>query len=176
MQDNAGIIDSDTAKMVNQKNAKYQKTSEHPIVIVETLRNAKRTQPDGLSKATKTVYIVINVQKDGTKRAFLYSSSDLHSQFTAQVRANILSHTASKIAADDTVAFNEGVQELFKISVTLVDQSMSFKKDSLDLSSEELNRVIKPADLRIPIMCALIVLIVALIVFLRYIVKRQLQK
>lgn len=176
VQDNAGIINSDTRKMVDQKNAKYQKSDQHPIVIVETLQNAKKTQPEGLSKASRTLYIVINVQKDGTKKAYLYSSSDLHSQFTAQVRANILSHTASKITADDPIAFNEGVQELFKISVTLIDQSLGFKKDSLDLSSEEVNRVIKPADLRIPIMLALLVLIAAVIIFLRFTISRQARK
>ncbi len=55
VQDNAGIINSDTWKMVDQKNAKYQKSDQHPIVIVETLQNAKKTQPAGLSKASRTL-------------------------------------------------------------------------------------------------------------------------
>ena len=89
-QDNAGILTKDTRQIVNRKNAKYQKSRQHPIVIVQTLDNAKKTQPSGLNYAQKTVYIVVNVQKDGSKKASIYSSSDLHSQFTAQVRANLL--------------------------------------------------------------------------------------
>jgi hypothetical protein len=58
----------------------------------------------------------------------------------------------------------------------LIDQSLGFKKDSLDLSSEEVNRVIKPADLRIPIMLALLVLIAAVIIFLRFTIRRQARK
>lgn len=173
VQDNAHLINTDTKQIVEKKNAKYQKTTAHPIIIVETLKHAKKIQPDGLNKATRTVYIVINIGKDGNKRAYLYSSRDLHSQFTAQVRRNILSYTAGNISSDDSLAFNQGVQDLFQICTTLVDQGLDLKKDSQDLTNEELNHIIKPADLRIPIMVALGVVVLALITFLRHIAKQQ---
>ena len=175
-QDNAGILTKDTRQIVNRKNAKYQKSRQHPIVIVQTLDNAKKTQPSGLNYAQKTVYIVVNVQKDGPKKASIYSSSDLHSQFTAQVRANLLRSVESDLAADSKLTVNRGIQNLFKMCVTLVDQHFHFPKDEYDLSADEISRVTKPADLRVPIMVGLLVVIIGLVTFWHFTVKRRLRR
>ena len=167
VRDNAGILNSSTVKMVSQKNAKYQKSDKHPIVIVETFKNAKRTQPDGLSKASRTVYIVVN-QKDNAKTLSIYTSSDLHTQFTAQVRNNILNYVKNDVNSDDPTVFNHGVQEAFRISVTLIDQYLSLPKDSIDLSNSHIKQVTNPSDMRIPVTICLLIIVIGLAAFLRF--------
>lgn len=166
IKDNSGLLERETSKLILAKNDRYFQTSEQPQIIVETVNRVDHLTPAKLSKYKRTVFIVVG-SANQKRNVLIYSSKDLHSAFTADVRTNILRSQSDRLRSNNKKTFNKGLRFVFKACATTIDQRYRYSFDKYDLSSEERAQLSHPHRLALPIALALVIVIGGLIYFFK---------
>lgn len=90
------MLERETSKLILAKNDRYFQTSEQPQIIVKTVNRVDHLTPAKLNKYKRTVFIVVGT-KNKKRNVQIYSSKDLHSAFSADVRGNIIRSQSDKL-------------------------------------------------------------------------------
>ena len=136
LHDNCNLVEKETSKLIKEKNNRYLQTSEQPKIIVRTVNRVDHLTPKKLSKYKRTVFIVVGY-KDKKKNVQIYSSKDLHSAFTADIRGNIIRSQSDQLRSNNKKEFNKGLRFVFRACATTIDQRYQYALDKYDLSNDE---------------------------------------
>ena len=166
IKDNSNLLERETSKLILAKNDRYFQTSEQPQIIVKTVNRIDHLTPAKLNKYKRTVFIVVGT-KNKKRNVQIYSSKDLHSAFSADVRGNIIRSQSDKLRSTNKKKFNEGLRFVFRACATTIDQRYQYSLDKYDLSSDERAQLSHPHRLALPIALALALLIGGLIYFFK---------
>lgn len=112
IKDNSNLLERETSKLILAKNDRYFQTSEQPQIIVKTVNRTDHLTPAKLNKYKRTVFIVVGT-KNKKRNVQIYSSKDLHSAFSADVRGNIIRSQSDKLRSTNKKKFNEGLRFVF---------------------------------------------------------------
>lgn len=166
IEDNAHILNRETRKLVNAKNARYWQTKEQPQIVVKTVKRLNHLTPTKLSKMKETVFIVVGVKGD-KRNLQIYSSTDLHGAFTAESRANIIRAAGNDLRSKNTATLNKGIRFVFRACATKVDQQYQYALDKYDLTDAEQNKISHPRKVALPIALALVIVVAGMFYVLR---------
>ncbi|WEV44027.1 TPM domain-containing protein [Lactobacillus sp. ESL0684] len=166
IQDNSQLLDRKTSKLIRAKNDRYFQTSEQPRIVVRTQKGIEHLTPKHLNKSHRTVFIVVGSQKK-KRNVQIYSSKDLHSAFSADVRGNILRSQSEKLRSNNQKEFNVGLRFVFKACATTIDQEYQYALDQYDLTNDERAQITHPHRMALPIALALVLVISGLALFLK---------
>ena len=139
-------------------------TKEEPRIVVITLNRLDNLTPSRLNKTKRTAYIVVG-QKDKRRELQIYSSKDLHSAFTAESRMNIIRLAGKDLRSHNKKQFNKGLRLVFRACATKIDK--------YDLTNAEQNKIDHPNRVALPIAFGIVILVGALIYFLKTIQNRN---
>lgn len=166
LHDNCNLIEKETSKLIKEKNNRYLQTSEQPKIIVKTVNRVDHLTPKKLSKYKRTVFIIVGY-KDKKKNVQIYSSKDLHSAFTADIRGNIIRSQSDQLRNNNKKEFNKGLRFVFRACATTIDQRYQYALDKYDLSNDERTQLTHPRRLALPIALALVLVIGGLLYFFK---------
>lgn len=166
LHDNCNLVEKETSKLIKEKNNRYLQTSEQPKIIVKTVNRVDHLTPKKLSKYKRTVFIVVGY-KDKKKNVQIYSSKDLHSAFTADIRGNIIRSQSDQLRSNNKKEFNKGLRFVFRACATTIDQRYQYALDKYDLSNDERTQLTHPRRLALPIALALVLVIGGLLYFFK---------
>lgn len=166
LHDNCNLVEKETSKLIKEKNNRYLQTSEQPKIIVKTVNRVDHLTPKKLSKYKRTVFIIVGY-KDKKKNAQIYSSKDLHSAFTADIRGNIIRSQSDQLRSNNKKEFNKGLRFVFRACATTIDQRYQYALDKYDLSNDERTQLTHPRRLALPIALALVLVIGGLLYFFK---------
>lgn len=166
LHDNCNLVEKETSKLIKEKNNRYLQTSEQPKIIVKTVNRVDHLTPKKLSKYKRTVFIIVGY-KDKKKNVQIYSSKDLHSAFTADIRGNIIRSQSDQLRSNNKKEFNEGLRFVFRACATTIDQRYQYALDKYDLSNDERTQLTHPRRLALPIALALVLVIGGLLYFFK---------
>lgn len=166
LHDNCNLVEKETSKLIKEKNNRYLQTSEQPKIIVRTVNRVDHLTPKKLSKYKRTVFIVVGY-KDKKKNVQIYSSKDLHSAFTADIRGNIIRSQSDQLRSNNKKEFNKGLRFVFRACATTIDQRYQYALDKYDLSNDERTQLTHPRRLALPIALALVLVIGGLLYFFK---------
>lgn len=166
LHDNCNLVEKETSKLIKEKNNRYLQTSEQPKIIVKTVNRVDYLTPKKLSKYKRTVFIVVGY-KDKKKNVQIYSSKDLHSAFTADIRGNIIRSQSDQLRSNNKKEFNKGLRFVFRACATTIDQRYQYALDKYDLSNDERTQLTHPRRLALPIALALVLVIGGLLYFFK---------
>lgn len=166
LHDNCNLVEKETSKLIKEKNNRYLQTSEQPKIIVKTVNRVDHLTPKKLSKDKRTVFIVVGY-KDKKKNVQIYSSKDLHSAFTADIRGNIIRSQSDQLRSNNKKEFNKGLRFVFRACATTIDQRYQYALDKYDLSNDERTQLTHPRRLALPIALALVLVIGGLLYFFK---------
>lgn len=166
LHDNCNLVEKETSKLIKEKNNRYLQTSEQPKIIVKTVNRVDHLTPKKLSKYKRTVFIVVGY-KDKKKNVQIYSSKDLHSAFTADIRGNIIRSQSDQLRSNNKKEFNKGLRFVFRACATTIDQRYQYALDKYDLSNDERTQLTHPRRLSLPIALALVLVIGGLLYFFK---------
>lgn len=172
LEDNAHIVNRETKELITEKNNRYLQTKEKPQIAVVTVKRLNKLTPKHLSQTKKTVYIVVG-QKGKKRNVQIYSSKDLHGAFTADARMNIIRAAGEKLRSTNNAKFNEGLRFVFRACATRIDKQYRYALDKYDLTDAEQDKIDHPKRVALPIALALVVVVMALIYFLRYVQNKN---
>ena len=105
--------------------------------------------------------------KDKKKNVQIYSSKDLHSAFTADIRGNIIRSQSDQLRSNNKKEFNKGLRFVFRACATTIDQRYQYALDKYDLSNDERTQLTHPRRLALPIALALVLVIGGLLYFFK---------
>ena len=166
IKDNSNLLERETSKLILAKNDRYFQTSEQPQIIVKTVNRVDHLTPAKLNKYKRTVFIVVGT-KNKKRNVQIYSSKDLHSAFSADVRGNIIRSQSDKLRSTNKKEFNEGLRFVFRACATTIDQRYQYSLDKYDLSSNERAQLTHPHKVALPIALALGLVVGGLIYFFK---------
>ena len=166
IKDNSNLFERETSKLILAKNDRYFQTSEQPQIIVKTVNRVDHLTPAKLNKYKRTVFIVVGT-KNKKRNVQIYSSKDLHSAFSADVRGNIIRSQSDKLRSTNKKEFNEGLRFVFRACATTLDQRYQYSLDKYDLSSNERAQLTHPHKVALPIALALGLVVGGLIYFFK---------
>ena len=166
IKDNSNLLERETSKLILAKNDRYFQTSEQPQIIVKTVNRVDHLTPAKLNKYKRTVFIVVGT-KNKKRNVQIYSSKDLHSAFSADVRGNIIRSQSDKLRSNNKKEFNEGLRFVFRACATTIDQRYQYSLDKYDLSSNERAQLTHPHKVALPIALALGLVVGGLIYFFK---------
>lgn len=166
LHDNCNLVEKETSKLIKEKNNRYLQTSEQPKIIVKTVNRVDHLTPKKLSKYKRTVFIIVGY-KDKKKNVQIYSSKDLHSAFTADIRGNIIRSQSNQLRSNNKKEFNKGLRFVFRACATTIDQRYQYALDKYDLSNDERTQLTHPRRLALPIALALVLVIGGLLYFFK---------
>ncbi|RMC48395.1 TPM domain-containing protein [Lactobacillus sp. ESL0263] len=166
LHDNCNLVEKETSKLIKEKNNRYLQTSEQPKIIVKTVNRVDHLTPKKLSKYKRTVFIIVGY-KDKKKNVQIYSSKDLHSAFTADIRGNIIRSQSDQLRSNNKKEFNKGLRFVFRACATTIDQRYQYALDKYDLSNDERTQLTHPRRLALPIALALVLVIGGLLYFFK---------
>lgn len=166
LHDNCNLVEKETSKLIKEKNNRYLQTSEQPKIIVKTVNRVDHLTPKKLSKYKRTVFIIVGY-KDKKKNIQIYSSKDLHSAFTADIRGNIIRSQSDQLRSNNKKEFNKGLRFVFRACATTIDQRYQYALDKYDLSNDERTQLTHPRRLALPIALALVLVIGGLLYFFK---------
>ncbi len=166
LHDNCNLVEKETSKLIKEKNNRYLQTSEQPKIIVKTVNRVDHLTPKKLSKYKRTVLIIVGY-KDKKKNVQIYSSKDLHSAFTADIRGNIIRSQSDQLRSNNKKEFNKGLRFVFRACATTIDQRYQYALDKYDLSNDERTQLTHPRRLALPIAFALVLVIGGLLYFFK---------
>lgn len=166
LHDNCNLVEKETSKLIKEKNNRYLQTSEQPKIIVRTVNRVDHLTPKKLSKYKRTVFIIVGY-KDKKKNVQIYSSKDLHSAFTADIRGNIIRSQSDQLRSNNKKEFNKGLRFVFRACATTIDQRYQYALDKYDLSNDERTQLTHPRRLALPIALALVLVIGGLLYFFK---------
>ena len=166
IKDNSNLLERETSKLILAKNDRYFQTSEQPQIIVKTVNHVDHLTPAKLNKYKRTVFIVVGT-KNKKRNVQIYSSKDLHSAFSADVRGNIIRSQSDKLRSTNKKEFNEGLRFVFRACATTIDQRYQYSLDKYDLSSNERAQLTHPHKVALPIALALGLVVGGLIYFFK---------
>ena len=166
LHDNCNLVEKETSKLIKEKNNRYLQTSEQPKIIVKTVNRVDHLTPKKLSKYKRTVFIIVGY-KDKKKNVQIYSSKDLHSAFTADIRGNIIRSQSDQLRSNNKKEFNKGLRFVFRACATTIDQRYQYALDKYDLSNDERTQLTHPRRLALPIAFALVLVIGGLLYFFK---------
>ncbi|WP_371258108.1 TPM domain-containing protein [Lactobacillus apis] len=166
LHDNCNLVEKETSKLIKEKNNRYLQTSEQPKIIVKTVNRVDHLTPKKLSKYKRTVFIIVGY-KDKKKNVQIYSSKDLHSAFTADIRGNIIRSQSDRLRSNNKKEFNKGLRFVFRACATTIDQRYQYALDKYDLSNDERTQLTHPRRLALPIALALVLVIGGLLYFFK---------
>ena len=166
LHDNCNLVEKETSKLIKDKNNRYLQTSEQPKIIVKTVNRVDHLTPKKLSKYKRTVFIIVGY-KDKKKNVQIYSSKDLHSAFTADIRGNIIRSQSDQLRSNNKKEFNKGLRFVFRDCATTIDQRYQYALDKYDLSNDERTQLTHPRRLALPIALALVLVIGGLLYFFK---------
>lgn len=166
IKDNSNLLERETSKLILAKNDRYFQTSEQPQIIVKTVNRVDHLTPAKLNKYKRTVFIVVGT-KNKKRNVQIYSSKDLHSAFSADVRGNIIRSQSDKLRSTNKKEFNEGLRFVFRACATTIDQRYQYSLDEYDLSSNERAQLTHPHKVALPIALALGLVVGGLIYFFK---------
>nr|WP_278955911.1 TPM domain-containing protein [Lactobacillus apis] len=166
LHDNCNLVEKETSKLIKEKNNRYLQTSEQPKIIVKTVNRVDHLTPKKLSKYKRTVFIIVGY-KDKKKNVQIYSSKDLHSAFTADIRGNIIRSQSDQLRSNNKKEFNKGLRFVFRACATTIDQRYQYALDKYDLSNDESTQLTHPRRLALPIALALVLVIGGLLYFFK---------
>lgn len=116
LHDNCNLVEKETSKLIKEKNNRYLQTSEQPKIIVKTVNRVDHLTPKKLSKYKRTVFIIVGY-KDKKKNVQIYSSKDLHSAFTADIRGNIIRSQSDQLRSNNKKEFNKGLRSFLELAL-----------------------------------------------------------
>lgn len=166
LHDNCNLVEKETSKLIKEKNNRYLQTSEQPKIIVKTVNRVDHLTPKKLSKYKRTVFIIVGY-RDKKKNVQIYSSKDLHSAFTADIRGNIIRSQSDQLRSNNKKEFNKGLRFVFRACATTIDQRYQYALDKYDLSNDERTQLTHPRRLALPIALALVLVIGGLLYFFK---------
>ncbi|MBC6361551.1 TPM domain-containing protein [Lactobacillus apis] len=166
LHDNCNLVEKETSKLIKEKNNRYLQTSEQPKIVVKTVNRVDHLTPKKLSKYKRTVFIVVGY-KEKKKNVQIYSSKDLHSAFTADIRGNIIRSQSDQLRSNNKKEFNKGLRFVFRACATTIDQRYQYALDKYDLSNDERTQLTHPRRLALPIALALVLVIGGLLYFFK---------
>lgn len=166
LHDNCNLVEKETSKLIKEKNNRYLQTSEQPKIIVKTVNRVDHLTPKKLSKYKRTVFIIVGY-KDKKKNVQIYSSKDLHSAFTADIRGNIIRSQSDQLRSNNKKEFNKSLRFVFRACATTIDQRYQYALDKYDLSNDERTQLTHPRRLALPIALALVLVIGGLLYFFK---------
>ena len=166
LHSNCNLVEKETSKLIKGKNNRYLQTSEQPKIIVKTVNRVDHLTPKKLSKYKRTVFIIVGY-KDKKKNVQIYSSKDLHSAFTADIRGNIIRSQSDQLRSNNKKEFNKGLRFVFRACATTIDQRYQYALDKYDLSNDERTQLTHPRRLALPIALALVLVIGGLLYFFK---------
>lgn len=172
LKDYANLTDQKTRQLIAEKNNRYLQTKEEPRIVVITLNRLDNLTPSRLNKTKRTAYIVVG-QKDKRRELQIYSSKDLHSAFTAESRMNIIRLAGKDLRSHNKKQFNKGLRLVFRACATKIDQQYQYTLDKYDLTNAEQNKIDHPNRVALPIAFGIVILVGALIYFLKTIQNRN---
>ncbi|MGN1272823.1 MAG: TPM domain-containing protein [Lactobacillus sp.] len=166
IEDHAHVLNKETKTLVTEKNNRYFQTKEQPQITVITVKRLNKLTPKALNHSKRTVFIVVG-QKGKKRNVQIFSTKDLHSAFTAEVRANIIRAEVDKLRSQNNATFNEGLRFVFRACATKVDQQYQYALDKYDLSNSEQDKISHPHRVALPIALALAFLILGIVYVLK---------
>lgn len=172
LNDQANLTNRETQKLIAAKNSRYLQTSEQPRIVVITVNRLNKLTPKSLNKSKRTAYIVVG-KKGNKKNVQLFSTMDLHSAFTAESRMNIIHAATNDLRSNNKKTFNRGLRFVFRACATKIDQRYQYSLDKYDLNKQEQNKIDHPNRVALPIALGIVVLISALVYFLRRIRRKN---
>lgn len=166
IEDGAHILNKETQKLINAKNARYWQTKEQPQIVVKTVKRLNHLTPKRLNKMKETVFIVVGV-KNKKRNVQIYSSTDLHGAFTAESRSNIIRAAGDDLRSKNSNTFNKGIRFVFRACATKVDQQYRYALDKYDLTDAQQSKISHPRKVALPIALALVIVVAGMFYVLR---------
>ena len=141
--DHLHLLTDKTQTIINDTNNFYQKRTQRPKIIIETVNRIDNLKPNHLKDSSHSVYIVFG-RKNNKTNVQIYRTKDMSNIINQKFIYNLISSQANTLKSADKQKVNASLQLLIKACITKINQKFSYDNAQYELTHEQMTKLQHP--------------------------------